>query len=51
MKKMKRWLSMVLIISIIGGIGLLGSNGVPEDDPDDWIQYVKVLEEDMVHNS
>lgn len=51
MKNMKRWLSMLLIVSIIGGIALLGSNGVPEDDPYDWKQFVKVFEEDMVHNS
>ena len=51
MKNMKRWLSMLLIVSIIGVIALLGSNGVLEDDPYDWKQFVKVFEEDMVHNS
>lgn len=50
MKTIKRLLCMLLILSIIGGYGTLGSNGVPDDDPDDWYQAAQAFEEDMISN-
>lgn len=50
MKNMKKWLCMLLILSIIGGCGTLGDNGVPDDDPYDWYPMAESLVEDMVHN-
>lgn len=38
---LKRLLCMLLILSIIGGYGTLASNGVPDDDPDDWYQMAQ----------
>lgn len=51
MKNMKKWLCMLLILSIIGGDGALGTNGVPDDDPYDWHKTAGYLEEDIVHNA
>lgn len=47
---MKKWLCMLLILSIIGGCGTFGDNGVPDDDPKDWNKSAEVLVEDMWHN-
>ena len=49
MKTIKILLCMLLILSIIGGYGTLGSNGVPDDEPDDWYQMTQDFEEDMVY--
>ena len=49
MKTIKRLLCMLLIWSIIGGYGTLSSNGVPDDDPDDWYQMTQAFEEDIVY--
>ena len=47
---MKRWLCILLFVSIIGGCGVLGSNGVPDDDPYDWHQTAENLYENMGYN-
>lgn len=51
MKNIKRLLCVLLIVSLVGGAGLLGSNGVPDDDPYDWHKTAGYLEEDIVHNA
>lgn len=51
LRDMKKWLCMLLILSIIGGDGALGTNGVPDDDPYDWHKTAGYLEEDIVHNA
>ena len=45
MKNLKKWLCMLLFLLVVGGYGLLGSNGIPEDDPDDWNQVAEDYEE------
>lgn len=50
MKNMKKWLCMLLILSIIGGYGILGDNGVPDDDPKDWHKTAENWDRDMEQN-
>lgn len=40
---------MLIIVSMVGGAGILGSNGVPEDDPNDWSKLVKEHEDVMLN--
>lgn len=48
---MKKWICMLLILSIMGGIGDVNVNGDKgDDDGKDWWHVVECLEENNICN-
>lgn len=48
---MKKWICLLLVLTILGGVGNIDVNGgASDDDGKDWLQTVKDYEEGMTYS-